>query len=50
MAAIARVLSQTSGTEIGVGTVKTIVMIGGAGLVVLLLLATNGLDMSAGFF
>jgi hypothetical protein len=50
MAAIARVLSHTSGTEIGVETVKTVVMICGAGLVVLLLLATNGLDMSAGFF
>jgi hypothetical protein len=50
MTAIARALSRASGTQIDVETLKTIVMFCGVGLVVWLLLATNGLDMSAGFF
>jgi hypothetical protein len=51
MAAIAKVLSRafpTTDTEIE--TLKTIIMFCGVGLVVSLLMATNGLDMSAGFF
>ena len=51
MAAIAKVLSRafpTTDTEIE--TLKTIAMFCGVGLVVSLLMATNGLDMSAGFF
>ncbi len=51
MAAIARVLSRAfPGTQIDIEIVKTILMFCGVGLVVLLLLATNGLDMSVGFF
>jgi hypothetical protein len=50
MAAIARVLSRASGTKVDVETVKTIVMFCGLGLAVTLLLAANGVDMSAGFF
>ncbi len=49
-AAIARVLSRASGTQVDVETLKTIAMFCGVGLIVSLLLATNGLDMSAGFF
>ncbi len=50
MTAIARALSRASGTPVDVETLKTIVMFCGAGLVVSLLLAANGLDISAGFF
>jgi hypothetical protein len=50
MAAIARVLSRASGTEVDVEVLKTVAMFCGVGLFVSLLLATNGLDMSAGFF
>jgi hypothetical protein len=50
MAAIARALPRASGTPVDVETLKAIVMFCGAGLVVSLLLATNGLDMNAGFF
>jgi hypothetical protein len=50
MTAIARVLSRVSGTEVGVETLKTIAMFCGVGLFVSLLLATYGLDLSAGFF
>jgi hypothetical protein len=50
LAAIARVLSQAPGARIGIDTLKTIAMFCGAGLVVSLLLATNGLDLSIGFF
>jgi hypothetical protein len=49
MAAIARVLSRATGTEIDVETLKTIALFCGAGLVVSLLLATYGLDVTAGF-
>jgi hypothetical protein len=45
MAAIAKVLSRASGT-----TLKTIAMFCGVGLLVSLLFATYGLDLSAGFF
>jgi hypothetical protein len=51
MAAIARVLSRAfPATNIEVQTLKTIALFCGVGLVVSLLLATMGLDMSAGFF
>jgi hypothetical protein len=50
MAALVRALSRTSGTQLDVETLKTIAMFCGAGLVVSLLLATSGFDMSAGFF
>jgi hypothetical protein len=50
MAAIARVLSRVSGTPVDVEILKTIVMFCGVGLFVSLLLATYGLDLSAGFF
>ncbi len=50
MAAIARALWRASGTSVDVETLKTIVLFCGVGLVVSLLLATYGLDMSAGSF
>lgn len=50
MAAIARVLSRVSGTEVDVETLKTIAIFCGVGLFVSLLLATYGLDLSPGFF
>jgi hypothetical protein len=49
-AAIARVLSRVSGTEIEVETLKNIALFCGLGLFVSLLLATYGLDLSAAFF
>jgi hypothetical protein len=48
--AIAKVLSRASGNQVDVETFKTIFMFCGVGLVVSLLMATSGLDMSAGFF
>ena len=50
MAAIARVLSRGFGSQVDVGTLKTIVIFCGAGLTVSLLLVGYGLDLSAGFF
>ena len=51
MAAVsARVVSRVSGTELEVETLKTIALFCGLGLFVSLLLATYGLDLSAGFF
>jgi hypothetical protein len=51
MAAIARVLSRAfPGSNVEVETLKIIALFCGVGLVVSLLLATIGLDMSAGFF
>jgi hypothetical protein len=50
MAAIAKVLSRASGIDVGVETVKTIAMFCGVGLVVSLLLASYGLDLSPGLF
>lgn len=49
-AAIARVFSRISGTEIEVETLKTIAIFCGVGLLVSLLVASYGLDLSAGFF
>jgi hypothetical protein len=50
MAAIARVISRASGTEVDVETLKTIAIFCGVGLFVSLVFATYGLDLSAGFF
>jgi hypothetical protein len=50
MAAIAKALSRASGTEVEVETLKTVAMFCGVGLLVSLLFATYGLDLSAGFF
>jgi hypothetical protein len=51
MAALAKVLLRAfPKSQIDVETLKTIAMFCGVGLVVALLLATYGLDMSAGFF
>jgi hypothetical protein len=51
MAAIARALAHAlPETRIVVETLKAIAMLCGVGLFVLLLLATYGLDLSAGFF
>jgi hypothetical protein len=50
MTAIAKVFSGVSGTEVAVETMKTIAVFCGVGLLVSLLFATYGLDLSAGFF
>jgi hypothetical protein len=50
MAAIARALSHVTGTDVDVEIVKTIAMFCGVGLMVSLLLAGYGLDLSQGFF
>lgn len=50
MTAIARVLARVSGTQVDVETLKTIVMFCGVGLVVSLLVASYGLDLSPGLF
>ena len=51
MAALAKVLLRAfPKSQIDVETLKTIALFCGAGLAVALLLATYGLDMSAGFF
>jgi hypothetical protein len=50
MAAIARMLSRASGTEVDVETLKTLIMFCGVGLTVSMMLASCGVDLSAGFF
>jgi hypothetical protein len=51
MTAIARVLSRTlPASQAGVDTLKTIGMFCGVGLLVSLMLASYGLDLSPGFF
>jgi hypothetical protein len=50
MAAIARALSRVTGTQGDVETVKILAMFCGVGLTVSLILASYGLDLSAGFF
>jgi hypothetical protein len=49
-AAIARALSRISGTEVEVETLKTIAILCGVGLLVSLVVASYGLDLSPGFF
>jgi hypothetical protein len=50
MAAIARALTRISGTQVEVESLKIIAMFCGTGLLISLLLATYGLDLSPGFF
>ena len=50
MATIARVLSRASGTDVDVETIKTLIMFCGVGLTVSMMLASYGVDLSAGFF
>jgi len=51
MTAIARVFSRAfPNTHTGLETLKALMIFCGAGLIVSLLLATNGLDMSLGVF
>ena len=49
-AAITKVHSSATETQLDIETLKAIVVFCGIGLIVSLLFATNGLDMSAGFF
>jgi hypothetical protein len=48
MAAVARMLSRASGTQVSVETLETTAMFGAVGLTVSLLFASYGLDLSAG--
>jgi hypothetical protein len=50
VASIAKVLSRALGTNIDVETLKTLGIFCGAGLLVSLLFASYGLDLSPGFF
>jgi hypothetical protein len=50
MAAIASALDRALGIQIDVETLKTLALFCGAGLTVSVLLASYGLDLSAGFF
>jgi hypothetical protein len=50
MAVIGKALSGASGKAVEVETLKTIAMFCGVGLLVSLLFATYGLDLSTGFF
>jgi hypothetical protein len=50
MAAIARALDRKLAIQVDIGTLKILVIFCGAGLAGSLLLASYGLDLSAGFF
>ena len=50
VSALAQSFSQTSGIRIGFGLLKPVAKLLGAGLVLWLLTATYGLDLSPGFF
>jgi hypothetical protein len=50
MAAIARAFSRVSRIDVDVETLKMFVIFCGVGLLVSLLFASYGLDLSAGFF
>ena len=50
VSALAQSFSEASGIQIGVGLFKPIAKLLAAGLVLWLLVATYGLDLSAGFF
>jgi hypothetical protein len=50
MAALARTLARAFGTDVDVEDLKIIAIFCGAGLVVSLAVASNGVDLSAGFF
>jgi hypothetical protein len=50
MIAITKLLLRASETPVDIETLKTLVILSGVGLVVSLLFASYGLDLSAGFF
>jgi hypothetical protein len=50
MTALAQALSHASGTRIDVKSLRIVAMFCGAGLLVSLLFASYGLDLSLGFF
>jgi hypothetical protein len=50
MVALARTLSRTTGINVDVETLKTVAIFCGIGLLVSLMSATYGLDLSPGFF
>ena len=50
LAATERVHSRASKTQVDAATHRAIAVLFGIGLIVLLLLAVNGLDLSIGFF
>jgi hypothetical protein len=50
MTALAQAFSRASGTEISTEALKVVAVFSGTGLLVSLLFASYGLDLSAGFF
>ena len=50
MTALAHALSHATGIQIDVETLKPIIVLSGAGLLISLMFATYGLDLSPGFF
>ena len=50
MTAIAKALSRASGTNVNVETIRTLVMFCSVGLAVSVMVASYGVDLSAGFF
>jgi hypothetical protein len=50
MTAIAKALSRATGSDVDVEIIKTLAIFCGVGLVVSLLFATYGVDLSAAFF
>ncbi len=50
MAAIAKALDNALGIQVDIETLKTVAIFCGSGLTASLLLASYGLDLSAGFF
>jgi hypothetical protein len=50
MAALARTFARLTGAQIDVETLKTLAMFCGVGLTVSLMVASYGVDLSAGFF
>jgi hypothetical protein len=50
MATLARTFSRLARSQIDVETIKTLAIFCGVGLTVSLILASYGLDLSAGFF
>jgi hypothetical protein len=50
MAALARALSGVTVTQVDIETLKTLAMFCGVGLTVSLMVASYGVDLSAGFF
>jgi hypothetical protein len=50
MAALARTFARLTGSQIHVETLKTLAIFCGVGLAVSLIVASYGVDLSAGFF